>query len=158
LGGFLLGRAADRALRPVRLYGLLEAGIALGGLAFFLLMALYPALYGVLARGADERPIALTGLRVLFAVLAMAVPTTLMGRTLPVLGRVVAEGTRRIGGGLGWLYGINTLGAVAGASLTGLVLLPRMSATGTLLTAIAINAAIGAVALFADALARPVPR
>src|SRR5262245_23370655 len=154
LGGLLLGRIADRTLHPLRLYGLLEAGIALGGLGFLALMALYPALYGALARGADDRPLYLTALRLLFAVLAMAVPTTLMGGTLPVLGRVVAERARALGGGIGWLYGINTLGAVAGAA-AGLVLLPRISASGTLHAAIATNLAIAAAAWIADRLAYP---
>lgn len=151
LGSFLLGRASSRTARPLRLYGLLEVGIALGGLAFLSLMAVYPALYGALARTVGERPAALTILRILFAAFAMAVPTTLMGGTLPALGRIVAERAGALGGGLGWLYGINTLGAVAGAATTGLVLLPRMSASGTLAAAIATNAAIGAAALAADA-------
>jgi spermidine synthase len=155
LGGLLLGRISDRAVRPLRLYALLEAGIALCGLLFLALMALYPVLYGALAVGADDRPVYLTVLRVAFAVAAMAAPTTLMGGTLPLLGRVVADRTDRLGRGVGFLYGINTLGAVAGALMTGLVLLPRTSATIALFTAIAANAAIAAAALVADRLARP---
>src|SRR6185503_13244860 len=154
LGSFLLGRAAGRAHRPLRLYGLLELGIALGGLAFFLLMALYPALYGPLARTVGERPVVLTAIRILFAVAAMLFPATCMGGTLPLLGRVVSEGSGPLGRNLGWLYGINTLGAVAGAAMTGLVLLPRLSASGMLAGAIATNAAIGAAVLAADARVR----
>src|SRR5262249_9311259 len=114
----------------------------------------YPSLYGPLARLVGERPAALTALRVLLAAAAMVLPTTLMGGTLPVLGRIVAARTEAFGGGLGRLYGINTLGAVTGAALTGLVLLPRTSASGTLAAAIATNFAIGAAALVADAAAR----
>jgi spermidine synthase len=78
-----------------------------------------------LARARGERRAALTILHVLFATVAMAAPTTLMGSTLPVLGRVVAErGAAGTGARLGWLYGINTLGAGGGAAMTGLVLLP----------------------------------
>jgi len=154
LGSFLLGARADTASRPLRLYGLLECGIALCGAGFLGLMALYPRLYAVLADAADDRPIYLTSLRILFAILAMGVPTTLMGGTLPLLGRIAAERTGRLGRGLGLLYGINTLGAVAGSLMAGFVLLPSTSARTTLCVAIATNAAIGAAALALDGFRR----
>src|SRR4029453_18630090 len=87
-------------------------------------------------------------------ILAMAVPTTLMGATLPVLGRVVADRAGPLGAGLGLLYGVNTLGAVAGALATGILLPPATSASATLAIAITTNAAIGIAALLADRFAR----
>src|SRR3989337_4439310 len=53
LGGYLIGRVADRVGRPLRLYGLLELGIAAFALVFVGLMDIYPAVYVALAQGKD---------------------------------------------------------------------------------------------------------
>src|SRR5207249_11812623 len=52
LGGYLAGRVADRLRRPLRVYGVIEAGIGLAALltpvAFALLYNVYRALYPAL--------------------------------------------------------------------------------------------------------------
>ncbi|MGE3674331.1 MAG: spermidine synthase, partial [Polyangiaceae bacterium] len=58
------------------------------------------------------------------AFLILVVPTTLMGLTFPLLLQRVAADPR-VGAQVGRLTAINTLGAVAGALLTGYLLLPR---------------------------------
>jgi len=147
LGGWLIGRAVDRHARPLRLYGLLELGIALSALGFAALVRLYPVLFVPLARLSEANPLWLSALRVVFAGAAMIVPTTLMGGTLPVLSRLAASRTGTLGGQLALLYGLNTLGAVTGTLLAGFVLLERLGARGTLWVAVAANAVIGLVAL-----------
>ena len=87
LGGWLIGRRADRWRRPLRAYGLLELGIALSALAAYGMLQVYPAIYVTLAGPFRDNPTALTALRFLLATVAMIVPTTLMGATLPVLSR-----------------------------------------------------------------------
>src|SRR3989441_11611118 len=63
-------------------------------------------------------------LRFALAALVLLVPTTLMGGTLPVLTRAFMGTERdRLKPSLGWLYGINTLGAVAGTALAGFFLI-----------------------------------
>lgn len=114
LGGWLFGRRIDEQRRPLRIYGWLELGIAASALAFAGLMAVYPSLYVPLAQAAGERPALLTVIRVLFAAVAMIVPTTLMGGTLPVLVRFVTRRAGRVARHLSPLYAVNTLGAVAG--------------------------------------------
>src|SRR5512136_833852 len=64
LGGFLLGRLADKAARPLRLYGLLELGIGAFALLFLGLMMFYQSVYGPLARVDEENPAWLTLVRV----------------------------------------------------------------------------------------------
>ncbi len=149
LGGYLIGRRADSMERPLRTYGLLEIGIAASAVLFLLLLKIYPVLYVPLARGADEHRLYLALLRVLFAVIAMIVPTTLMGGTLPLLTRFVSDRSVHLGSHLSFLYGINTLGAVAGTLLAGFLLLPLFGLHTTMIIAIAVNmiAGIAAVAL-----------
>jgi len=147
LGGWLLGRHVERVRSPLRLYGLLELGIALFAGVFALLMSVYPTIYAPLARLAGNDPLRLSLVRVGFAVAAMIVPTTLMGGTLPVLSRFVASRPQRLGRHLALLYGFNTLGAVVGTLAAGFVLLARFGVSRSLAIAMGANGVIGAVAL-----------
>ena len=59
----------------------------------------------------------------IFSVVALIVPTVLMGGTLPVLSRFVSRQPEDLRSHLSFLYGFNTLGAVFGALLAGFFLL-----------------------------------
>ena len=148
LGGFTIGKKVDTAKKPLRLYGFLEIGIAASAVAFILLMKLYPSAYIFLAQGRDGDRLYLSVIRILFACLALIVPTTLMGGTLPVLTRFVSNRASKTAAHLSFLYGLNTLGAVAGAAAAGFYLLRFYSVSITLHTAIAINFIIGIAAVF----------
>jgi spermidine synthase len=76
----------------------------------------------------------------------LIIPTTLMGATLPVISRAVASGAVEIAGRVGRFYALNTAGAVAGAWLTGFVLLPTFGVTPTIRIAVACNLAAAAAA------------
>lgn len=144
-GGALFGRTADSTGRPLRLYGLLEIGIAVSALIFLLLMTVYPALYAPIARGKDDAPFFLSFVRVLFSSAALIIPTTFMGGTLPVLARVVSDSPERFRSRISLLYALNTLGAVAGTLGTGFILLRQLGMTGTTLLAVAINGVVGVI-------------
>jgi spermidine synthase len=147
LGAWLVGRRVDQGVRALRLYGLLELGIAASALAYIGLMAAYPQLYIPVARAVGDSPVALTAIRVLFAMAAMIVPTTLMGGTLPVLVRFATGGSERLSKQLSFLYSFNTLGSVAGTVAGAFLLLEWLGVGGTLAVAISANAAIGLLAL-----------
>ena len=147
LGGWWLGRTVDRSGRTLRLYGWLELGIAASALAYVALLAAYPTLYIALARAVGDDRVALTAIRVLFAAAAMIVPTTLMGGTLPVLVRFASGGSKELSRQLSFLYAFNTLGAVAGTLAAAFALLRLLGVSGTVGVAIAINVAIGLLAL-----------
>jgi len=147
LGGYMIGRVVDRVSRPLRLYGLLELGIAAFALVFMGLMTIYPSLYIALAQGRDDSPLYLLAIRALFSIVALIAPTTLMGGTLPVLSRFVTRQPETIRSTLSFLYGLNTLGAVLGALLAGFVLLRRYSVSATFSLAVATNVLIGLLSL-----------
>lgn len=148
IGGYAFGRYADRARKPLRLYGLLELGIAVFAFAFVGLMNVYPAIYAALAGGRENSVFYLSAVRVLFSAGALIVPTALMGGTLPVLSRFVSRQPEALRSHLAFLYGFNTLGAVFGATLTGFVLLPMYSVSTVLRLAVALNVLIGLASLF----------
>ena len=88
LGGFLFSTAADRAKRPLRLYALLEAGIAVTGLLVPAALVLLSRFYATLHHTLEIGPWTGALLRFAGAALALGIPATLMGATLPVMGRL----------------------------------------------------------------------
>ena len=147
IGGYVVGRRVDHVRQPLRLYGLLELGIAASALLFSALLTIYPSIYVALARGRDDAPIYLTAVRMLFSVVALILPTVLMGGTLPVLSRFVSRQSGSLRGHLSFLYGFNTLGAVVGALVAGFVLLRLYSVSTALYIAVATNVVIGVASL-----------
>lgn len=80
------------------------------------------------------------------AFLILVVPTTLMGLTFPLLLQRVAADPR-VGAQVGRLTAINTLGAVAGALLTGYLLLPKLGSERALHSVVWIFGALALVTL-----------
>lgn len=148
LGSFLIGRNISRFKNLLKLYALLELGIACFALIFAQLMRLYPSIYIPLAQIAPESPLFLSLIRIIFAFAALIVPTTLMGGTLPVLSSFVSSQGRDFGRHLSFLYGLNTFGAVLGTMAAGFFFLPRFSVSATLAIAVLINVAVGLCSFF----------
>jgi spermidine synthase len=77
----------------------------------------------------------------------LALPTVLMGTSLPFLVRAMVGETRTAGRTIGMLYGINLLGAAAGAWLAPWILIRLYGIRGAALWAAAANVAAGVLAL-----------
>jgi spermidine synthase len=147
LGSLLLGRRAERAVSPLAFYGRLEIGVGLAAAASPWLLMLARRLY--LATGGSEALgwLGSTLVRLVLAAVVLGLPTFLMGGTLPAVARAVTpadDGGRRV---LGWLYGCNTVGAVAGAELTTFLLLESLGQRRTLWIAALLNLLVGMRAL-----------
>jgi len=147
LGSYIIGRRVDALKKPLRFYGFLELAIAFFAIVFIVLMKVYPSVYIFLAPGGESSKIYLTFIRVLFSFLALIVPTTLMGGTLPVLTRFVSSKSQKLGTKLSLLYGFNTLGAVLGTAFAAFFLLRYFSLSTALNTAIILNTVIGVASI-----------
>jgi spermidine synthase len=147
LGSFYFGRRSERLARPLRLYGLLEIGIGIYGLAVPLIFAALPVIYHPIWRWLQLSFFTLSLVRFFFAALVLILPTALMGATLPVLATYYARDDHHIGLRVGSLYALNTFGAVIGAAVTGFALIPLLGMHATTATAAAINITLGLVAL-----------
>ncbi|MBI4545629.1 MAG: fused MFS/spermidine synthase [Gemmatimonadetes bacterium] len=161
LGSYAFGRIVDRWGRPVLLYGLLELGV---GAYALLVPTLFQALVPVYQWAwASFHPsgAAFSLLRFGLAFLALLLPTALMGGTLPILSRYFARSEEEAGFRVGLLYALNALGSAAGAFATAFFLLPALGLQRTILVGVAVNAAVGAIALLlaarTRALAVPAP-
>lgn len=146
LGGLLLGRRADRSPSPLNLYAWLEFGVALSAAVTPLLIDAARALYiqagGTSAFGEGMG----TALRLGLAALVLGIPTLLMGGTLPAAVRAVQTDDDQGRRSVGFLYGINTLGAVVGSAVGTFVLLEALGARQTLWCAALINLGVAVVA------------
>jgi predicted membrane-bound spermidine synthase len=161
LGGYLFGVLADRWYRThpdglIRLYARLE--VLIGGLGLLISLTL-PHLAAIVARlssydiGADGWQALTPASYVWRAVLAFVLVgpiTLLMGGTLTILVRArVRADLEASGWRIATLYGVNTIGAAAGAFLTDFMLVPTVGLFVTQLAAVALNivAAAGAFQL-----------
>jgi spermidine synthase len=149
-GAAIAARWVDRVRRPIRVYGLLEAGIAISALAVPLLLSAAGAAYVWILGDLPEPPSAATFGQPLFYLvvgfLVLALPTGFMGATLPLLTRQVVRSDRELGPKVALLYASNTAGAVAGTLVAAFVLLPAIGLRGTVWVGVAINALVFVVA------------
>src|SRR5688500_5599420 len=159
LGALLAERFLPHVVRPVLTYALLEIGIAAS--AIFAVPALLwlanlalQAFFGDQPTPPDSDHAGTTVFYLLSAFLALALPTTLMGATLPMLARYAVAEEAQIGRRIGLLYAMNTAGAVLGALLTAFALLPELGLSRTVWFAAAVN---GLVFILAVMLAKRVP-
>ncbi|MFO0931487.1 MAG: fused MFS/spermidine synthase [Planctomycetota bacterium] len=147
-GSLVLGRVADRVRRPLVAYAWIEGGIALGALGS---RAALRAVEGWVASLdlASADGATLTAVRALGTALVLAVPTILMGGTLPVLVKAAVARGGAPGRAVGRLYAVNALGGAAGCLLAGFVTIGALGLDGSLRVGVALNlvAAVGALAL-----------
>ncbi len=150
IGSVIGGRLADRVRRSLRLYGLLELVLVVLVLTtpvlFRGLHELYRSGYASLA----GTPTVLQLIRYGLALLALAPATVLMGATLPTLSRHLARDQRDLGRSFGSLYAANTVGAVIGTLVAGLLLIEIIGLTFTLVVGAAGSATAGLAALALD--------
>ena len=142
LGGWRLGRMADRQRRPVRFYALLETAVAVSCVAVTLALAHSAALFVAVESFSPLAAWLMIGLM-------LVVPSFLMGGTLPVLLRAVHRQDAGVSRRGGVLYAANTCGAILGALLPAFFLIPRFGVQGAAYAAASLNvlAALGAWAL-----------
>jgi spermidine synthase len=141
VGNLLGGVLADRLDRRTALAAFGCANIGIGVFAWAS-MLLFDDLYRSLASD-----LAGTGPTFAFNAALLVVPTTLMGLSLPLVARGVVERVEDAGPLVGRLYSWNTLGAAAGAAVTGWVIAGSIGFTATVRLAGSLNLAAAAVAL-----------
>ncbi len=146
IGAAIGGRIADWVRSPLRFYGLLElalvAVVLVTPLTFDLIHEAYRGFYPAL-EGTPFLALARLGL----AVLALSPATIMMGATFPALVRHFTRWSA-VGHAFGRLYSANTLGAVAGTLIAGLVLIEVFGLSGALRIGAACSAVAGIAALW----------
>jgi spermidine synthase len=148
LGNAIAASSRIRRWRPLYLYSFLELLVAvLGCTIVFALPALGELLRPVWQILWNSQPI-LLGVRFVVSFLILLMPTTAMGLTLPVLIEDPMLRQTSFGRAIGFLYGSNTLGAVAGALLGESYLIGAFGLRGTSVVAGLASCIAAAIALF----------
>ena len=130
LGSWVLGRYIDRCKHPLRIFAALEVGIGLFALFFPSISANLGNAYGALVGlQGNFYLFSLARFGLCFALLL--IPTALMGGTLPVMAKFAVRRLGRLGGRVGQLYAINTLGAVVGVLAATFGLMEGLGLRGT---------------------------
>ena len=150
IGGLLLGPRADRHPRPLLFYATLESIVAVFAALSPLLLTLARTIY--LASGGSTRlgVAAATVERLLLSVIVLAAPTIAMGGTLPAAARAVTRAGDVSRQHLATLYGLNTLGAVAGCLIATFFLLEIYGTRATIWLAAATNLLVAVMARVVD--------
>ena len=141
-GGALL---AHRVRRPLYWYGAAEAVIAVYCWITPDIFSVAHAAYVNLAHGVRPDAGQLVLYQVLLGAAVLALPTILMGVTLPLLVRATA-GVQECFAALSTLYSANTFGAACGALCAGYWLIPAFGMRGTLGISCLIDLAVALVA------------
>jgi hypothetical protein len=155
LGNALVARRTLEIRDFLRTYAALEIVIAVTGLLLTVGLAWLSEILMPLTRELVDSPWLINLLRLVGAFLVLAIPTTAMGATLPVLAGAVCSGRPGFGRALGRLYGWNTLGAVAGAIGSETLLVPLFGIFGSAVFASLLNITAAAAVLMMPGIARP---
>ncbi len=147
-GSACIGRFLRRGIHPIVVYAVLEAAIAVLAVAFPVQLALVTRLSAESGHWLDRGSFALGAVRFGLAAIAVFPATFLMGGTLPaMLDAMPSRGAHAPARQAGWLYAVNTAGAVFGAALAGFVLIERLGTLETTWLAAAGNLLVAATAL-----------
>ena len=142
LGSLLLPKYLNPRYHPLRVYALLEIGIGLFGIIVLFAVPIVGRIYTSIA-GTGQVSLVL---RAIVAAICLLPPTLLMGATLPAIARWV-ETTPKGVSWLGYFYGGNLAGAVAGSLLAGFYLLRVFDMPTATAVAVALNVLVALLAL-----------
>jgi spermidine synthase len=146
LGSRTFGKVADRTGRQLLTFAALQGGIGLLALVVPVVLGAAESVYGPVFR-AFEHGAPLLAAQLAVCVVVLLPPTFLMGGTLPVLSRLLAARRGHVGASVGLLYGLNTIGAAAGAFVTGFVLIKAFGTRYTIWMAAVASLSVAAASL-----------
>jgi spermidine synthase len=147
IGSALSSRILRRGLSPLAAFGVAEILVGITGLLSPFLLDAASLLYSALHRTAPDSLTVLTVARLISSFAILALPTAMMGVTLPLLSAAVSAPGKANGTSISLLYAINTLGAMTGTLLSGLLLIPAIGIQRSFLLAATLNVIVGVVAM-----------
>jgi len=145
-GSWFWGKRSKSNSAPLKTYALLEFGVVGAALAYFVVFEVYLQAYSTLFGWFADSAVVFTGVKLLLAILLICPATFLMGGTLPLMGQHLLRGERDPAVSVGLLYGINTLGAVAGAVSAGFFLPRIVGLQNAYLVALSLTTLVGMAA------------
>jgi len=148
IGSITFGKKADRVKNPFLLYGILEIGIGLFGILLIGISGYLDSMYVFFSHLSGSPESKNITIKIFMSAILLLPMTTLMGGTLPVLGKTYVRPGDKSGASLGLLYGLNTIGGVIGTLGATFVLLGALGTSLTMLTFSILSISIGAAAVY----------
>ena len=148
LGSALVARLSDRSPNLLALLGALQISIGIyGALTIAILGRVFYGLdgwWGGFSNAYWGAPLWLTFLKTFIVIFP---PTLCMGASFPLVTKIVAYGPDVVGRSVGAAYACNTLGAIAGALISGFVAIPLLGTHRSLVLTALLSVATGGVLL-----------
>ena len=147
LGSYLYGRYFQKRVRLVFYFGAIQIAIglyALGLIHFFRVLPDWASEFTLTADAAWWHTITLQFL-VCFTV--MLIPTLLLGSLFPLVSRVCSSRMEKLGGAIGSIYAVNSVGAIAGSFFAGFVLIPVIGVKHGMMVVASVNILVGLIVL-----------
>ena len=154
MGGLALGSYISsqhiyklKKISPILIYSLIEFFIAISALISFYTLPLLSNFYinNIDLSGTSYFIVNL--IRFFLVATILLIPTTFMGMTLPVITQIIINDSSRKSKFIGFLYSINTFGAIIGVILSGFYLILNYGINNTFYLAILLNSIIGIIFL-----------
>ncbi len=146
LGSFAFGKLADKRSDQLRIFALLQISAAFFAVITPLLLTSSIPLYKYVYDASNHNELMMMITRTLVPFICLLAPTMLMGGTLPMLTSYVVGKEGLFGRNFSLLYGLNTLGAVAGVIVSGFVTIGSIGEWNTIFIGVLINLIVGCVA------------
>ena len=141
-GSWVFAALAGRRRVHAEAFGLLQVAIGLSGLFLMPLFGRMPIWFLELFQF-SQAPWFIQSIQFGVSFAVMLLPTLLIGATFPCAVRVLARGLDRVGNDTGWIYAVNTAGAILGTILAGFVGVPLLGIQWTMRIGVWVNLAVG---------------
>src|SRR5262245_33663484 len=148
LGSSIISRRRPKA--SLRLLGLMQTGVALGGLIFLVGYLVAPYAVFSMIRAFSYSFSAVLTIQFILSAGLMIFATLCMGATFPIASQLYSSKFVVLGRSIGSIYSVNTIGAILGSLVAGFVLMPLIGTERTILAGLFFNAAM-ALLLFTEA-------
>ena len=151
LGGLLFGRLADRSRNPFGLLVITQFAAAVSVLAVSQFLGNSQILFAKVLYEMRDSFFLLETVKAILLFAAMVIPTIFLGAAIPVVVRIRTKHLSTIGGMVGRLYAVSTVGALLGSFSAGFVFIPLWGKAPSLSILAALQAATAIVAWFRTA-------
>jgi spermidine synthase len=148
--GIALGSSIISRRRPVasfRLLGVMQLGVAFGGLVFIAGYLAAPYVLFSLVRAFHYSFPAILTVQFILCAGLMILATLSMGATFPVASQLYSSKFVVLGRSIGNIYSVNTVGAILGSLVAGFVLMPMIGTERTILAGLFFNSAMALLLL-----------
>ena len=145
LVGIAFGSSWASRFRPsasIRLLGLFQLAIAVGGVVFLLGYLVVPYLLIALIRALYYSFPAVLTVQFIICSALMILATFFMGATFPIAGQLCSKRMEILGRRIGGVYSVNTVGAIFGSLIAGFFLVPVLGTERTILVGLFLNSAL----------------